>query len=76
MAFSLENHIAFSDSIYFEEFVEEQLRKRRQFIFKARVEFIFNIRRYFNSTHALSKLQTSERRSEESDSLITKFKKM
>ena len=71
MAFSLENHVAFTDEIYFEDFIEEQTMKRREFIYKARIGFISDIRRYFSCEHPLSKLQMSERRAEVCISLIS-----
>ena len=71
MAFSLENHVAFSDGIYFEDFMEEQAMKRREFIYKACIEFISDIRRYFSREHPLTELQMSERRAEVCISLIS-----
>ena len=71
MAFSLEIHVAFSDGIYFEDFMEEQAMKRRVFIYKACIEFISEIRHYFSCDHSLTELQMSEIRAEVSISLIS-----
>ena len=71
MSFSLENHVAFTDRIYFEDFVEEQTMKRREFIYKARIGFIADIRRYFSFVHPISELQMAERRAEVCISIIS-----
>ena len=76
MAFSLENHVAFADGVYFDDFVQEQTQKRRAFIYSARIEFLSDIRWYFSCKHAISNQHMTERRGEVSNSLITKFKKM
>ena len=64
MSFSLANHVAFTDGIYFEDFVEEQAIKRREFIYKACIGFITDVRRYFSHVHPISELQMAERRVE------------
>ena len=71
LSFSLENHVAFTDGIYFEDFVEEQVMKRREFIYKARIGFITDVRRYFRSVHPISESQMAERCAEVCISLIS-----
>ena len=74
MAFSTDNHVAFADGVYFEDFLQEQTRKRQEFIYSARIEFPTDIRRYFSCEHALSEEWMTERCEEVSKSLIAKFK--
>ena len=56
MSFSLANHVAFTDGIYFKDFIHKQAVKRREIIYKARIGFITDVRRYFRSVHLISEL--------------------
>ena len=65
------NHVAFTDGVYFEEFLDEQALKRREFVYKARIGFIADVARYFRRVYPISELQLAERRAEVIISLIS-----